>query len=206
MSGVTRTRKRVVIAEGERDTTFLKTLVNRHGVGRVGDTVDIGSEPHDALHRRESNELAKFAAVGHRDVLVKSEGGRENVVRVFPRLVGDLRQIDVELTLLFDLDGDGLSTVVDDVNERLDGRTPGRETRLVPSSDPDRYHHLIAREFSLAVGDRHVVDVTLAAFHESLETVAGIDKERDSRDEMDEKARRLVDDERVRKPVVEAVF
>jgi hypothetical protein len=206
MSGVTQRRRRVVISEGERDTTFLEAVVDHYANQYDVKCIDIGSEPADALYRRESNELAKFDAMRVDDVLLKSEGGRPNLEKVFPRLVGDLNKIDAELTLLFDLDGDDLSTFVDTVREKLEGRTAGRETRLSPSSDLDRYHHLVAREFSLSVDGRHVVDLGLLAFHDSLEAVADIDKERDSRETMDEKVRNLVHDEKIREPVVRTIF
>jgi hypothetical protein len=207
MSGIARSERCIVISEGERDTTFLEAVVAQHRNGYdVGNPVDIGSEPIDALYRRESGEIAKFRSRRHRDVLLKSEGGRNNIEAVFPRLVGDLSQIDARLALLLDLDGDDLSAVVETLREKLSGRTAGAETRLSATCDPNRFSHFLTQEFTITASGRHVTDFTLVAFRESLESVAGVDKDTDSRETMDDKVERLADDDRVTEPIVRAIF
>ncbi|MEZ3145035.1 hypothetical protein [Halobaculum sp. MBLA0143] len=55
------TRERqVIVAEGERDTTFLAAVFAP--TGREVRVVDIESKPIDPLYRHESNELSKFEA------------------------------------------------------------------------------------------------------------------------------------------------
>ncbi|MEZ3145034.1 hypothetical protein [Halobaculum sp. MBLA0143] len=137
---------------------------------------------------------------------MKSEGGRPNVERVFPSLVGDLCRMGVDGTFLLDLDGDDLSTLVETLNTRLGDATVGPDARLVTDGETMRSEHLLAREYSLVADGTSVSRLTVLAFRESLEHAAGIDRDADGPDERDEKARALADDERVRTAVVRAVL
>jgi|GEM_PF-3474504 len=204
MSGVATRERQVIVAEGERDTTFLAAVFA--ATSRDVRVVDIESKPIDPLCRYESNELSKFEAWGRCDLLVKSEGGRPNVERVFPSLVGDLCRIGVGGTFLLDLDGGSLPALVETLNTRLGDATVGPDARLVADGETTRSEHLLAREYSLVAGDTEISRFSLLAFRESLENAAGIDKDADGPDERDEKARALASDEQVQTTVARAVL
>lgn len=204
MSGVTTRGRQVIVAEGERDTTFLETVFA--ATSRDVRVVDIESKPIDPLRRHESNELSKFETWGRCDLLVKSEGGRPNVEQVFPSLVADLCRIGVEGTFLLDLDGDSLSGLIETLNTRLGDATVGPDARLVADGDVRQSEHLLTREYTLVAGDTGVSRLAVLAFRESLEDAAGIDKGVDGPDERDRKARALADDERVQTAVVQTVL
>jgi len=204
MSGVTTRGRQVIVAEGERDTTFLEAVFV--STGQEVRVVDIESKPIDPLRRHESNELSKFETWGRCDLLVKSEGGRPNVEQVFPSLVADLCRIGVEGTFILDLDGDSFSALIETLNRRLSDATVGPDARLVADGDVMWSEHLLAREYGLVADEREVSRLTVLAFWESLEDAAGIDKDVDAPDERDRKARALADDERVQTAVVRAVL
>lgn len=204
MSGVTRRGRQVIVAEGERDTTFLQAVFA--ATSRDVRVVDIESKPIDPLRRHESNELSRFETWGRCDLLVKSEGGRPNVEQVFPSLVADLCRIGVEGTFLLDLDGDSLSGLIETLNTRLGDATVGPDACLVADEEVMRSEHLLAREYGLVAGGTRVSRLAVLAFRENLEAAAGIDKQADGPDERDQKARALANNERVQRIVTGAVL
>ncbi|MEZ3115835.1 hypothetical protein RYH80_07885 [Halobaculum sp. MBLA0147] len=71
-----------------------------------------------------------------------------------------------------------------------------------PVSEVRRHHYLVRRRYEFVVAETPQSEFGVVAFRDSLETVAGIDKDADDRDEMDRKARQLATDRRIREPVL----
>lgn len=195
-------RERVILSEGRRDTEFLEALFATHD--REFDTarLDIENEPPDRVVDRETNRIARFDAEWNdTDVLLKSEGGVQNLLAGVPRLLLDLRRRRLALDVLVDLDGRDLEWLVDELDERLTD-IGGRPMYVRPTSEVRRHHYLVRRRYEFVVAETPRCEFGVVAFRDSLETVAEIDKDADDRDEMDRKARRLATDRRVREPVL----
>lgn len=195
--------KRVILSEGRRDTEFLDALLATHD--REFDTarLDIENEPPDRVVDRETNRIARFDANWNdTDVLLKSEGGVQNLLAGFPRLLLDLRRRrGLELGLLVDLDGRGLDWLAADLDDRLT-EIGGRPMNVRPVTETARHHYLVRRRYEFAVAGTPRCEFGVVAFREALEAVAGIDKADDSPDEMDRKARRLAADRRISEPAL----
>lgn len=196
--------RHVVVCEGERDTTFLAAVVDQSRCEQTVTCVDIGSKPTDPLVSHETNELKQFDRPWTPgDLLLKSEGGYDNVVAAFPRLVTTFRRLDASLAMLLDLDGDGVGELLADLGAGLDDRYPGEQLELQPTVGPIERTCFQSTVVTVRRDETDLFSFPLLAFQTNLETAAGVDKSADDPETMDDTVRAFAADDRVRRVVVE---
>lgn len=194
--------KRILFSEGVRDTEFLDALLETHGTDFQIDRLDIEEKPPDRTVDQETNRIARFDATWNdTEVLLKSEGGIQKLLSGIPRLLLDLRRRSVEFYFLIDLDERGLDWFTEAVNERL-VNIGGNPMEIDPLGKTERHHYLVRQRYAFVVDRTTRCEFGVVAFRDSLESVAEIDKDRDSGAEKDRKARGLATDQRVSNPIL----
>lgn len=179
----------IVFSEGKNDVHFVKTLLR--SVDRTVDVDEFLAEKYvteegpGPLVPPESAEIRRFRTRADRgDVLVKSENGDENLLKVFATLLVDLCPFDLRFTLVVDCDGNGLRQILDRLNGHIGSRYGGSVTvRRESTTDlgPDATLARCSVEGSSGLDD----EFTLVAFAESLEVAAGVVRanDRETKDE-----------------------
>lgn len=198
---------KIIFSEGRRDTEFLKELVHDYANRLSVDRLDIPSGPSDTRNPRETNKIRQFSERWDpHDILLKSEGGLPNLLETLPVMFIQNYDSEIDLDVLLDLDGGKMSEVVDELNNRLEGRSQSGSVHIEPCSKLSNRHFISTQRFSIVVNGHQKKEFSIAAFRESLEIVADINKSEDSENIMNQKARDIVDDERVREPIVREIF
>jgi hypothetical protein len=194
--------KRILFSEGVRDTEFLDALLETHDSDFQIDRLDIEEKPPDRTVDQETNRIARFdSAWNDTEVLLKSEGGIQKLLSGIPRLLLDLRRRSVEFYFLIDLDDRDLDWFTEAVNERL-VNIGGNPMEIDPVGNTEQHHYLVRQRYAFVVDGTTRCEFGVAAFRDSLESVAEIDKDCDSGAKKDQKARRLATDQRVSNPVL----
>lgn len=205
----------VVFTEGKRDTQFLESLCERCLDDPEVERLDMEDESGNALVNRETNKIDRFCDSWRDwDLLLKSEGGKPKLRNTFPQLLFDIYDEDLRMCLFFDLDigqtadaRSGLRDELSEINERLSTRSTKRRTvRIEPSSDLNQHRNLVTCHAEFQINGTPRCEFVLIAFKSTLEIVAGIDKRADDSEEQERKARRLVDSDHVRDPIVQTLF
>ena len=194
--------KKLVLSEGKRDVRLVEVFYEELDDDVSVDTFYGEDVDYQRLKPRESNEIRKF--LGRRnpdDVLAKSENGKENLKRVFTKLVSFLAAQDVTVTLLIDLDGNGLDALLDDLDTRVADNYQGNEFAIQEVERLARSRQLIATQTELySERDGRRGTFELVAFREDLETAADV-RDSDDDDTEGEKLREFVADERATAPM-----
>lgn len=202
----------VIFAEGRRDTEFLETLVEQH-LGYESDRYDMGNRSGGQMQRWETNLVEQFEQEWNPyDVLLKSEGGDDKLLRAFPTVLKHHRDKDLEFCLLIDLDNhneDVSTRQPADVVARLDrefARTAVRSATITTSGPRTVHGAVRTRPAEFRVNGDPECSFLVIGFRTSLEKVAEIDKLDDSTETKDRKARELADERDVREPIVQTLF
>ena len=135
------------------------------------------------------------------DVLAKSENGRQNLERVFTKLIRFLAGRDLAVTVLIDLDNNSLDELVRNLDTRVEdneGRTLGVRTTDRPVRSRAQVG-VVAALYS-AEDNTRLDTFEILAFRDCLEAAAGIDGSDDGSTE-DSKLREFVGDERATAPM-----
>lgn len=198
--------KRILFSEGVHDTDFLDALLEVHESDFEIDRLDIEDKPPERTVDQETNRIARFdSAWNDTEILLKSEGGIQKLLRGIPRLLLDLRRRPVEFHFLIDLDGRGLDWFTGAVNERLRD-VGGKPMEISPLGETKRHHYLVRQRYAFVVDGTTRCEFGVVAFRDSLESVAEIDEDADSGDEKEKKAKQLASDQRARNPILATFF
>lgn len=197
---------RVIFSEGENDTEFLECIINGyHSVWTVN-RLDIESQPSDDRWDRETVEIDLHQKSWRsEDVLVKSEGGRPNLLDVMPTLIRKCSKERIRFDFLIDLDRDSMDYFVEKVNDTLNGTSAGHSAHIQSIEGSVRTGPLILEEFEFVQDGSVVDDFYIIAFDPDLEEVAGI-SDTDSNEEIESKIANLAQDKSVRAPITRALF
>lgn len=173
----------IVFCEGKNDVSFVRTLLKSSDC-----TFDINEfvieeflklEGGGPLVPRETTEIRRF--IGRDDlgdVLIKSEGNKSNLLKVFTTLLVDLCSYDFDFMLVIDRDGDDLNDVLDQLNGHIGSRYGG-SISVEARASLDLGSDLKLAQCSVTGSSGLEGHFTLLAFAQSLEVAAGINKERD---------------------------
>lgn len=172
-----------MFCEGKNDVHFVKTLLaSAEGSFDVDEFIAekyVAEEGPGPLVPPETNEIRRFRTREERgDVLVKSENGDQNLLKVFSTLLVDLCPFELRFTLVVDCDGDGLHHVLGQLNGHVGSRYGGAVSVRRDSTTelgPDATLATCSVEGDGGLDD----EFTLVAFAESLEAAAGIAREND---------------------------
>ncbi len=175
--------RHIVFTEGRNDVHFVKSLLaSAYGTVDVDEFLAeryVTEEGPGPLVPPETDEIRRFRTREERgDVLLKSENGDTNLLKVFSTVLVDLCPFDLEYTLVIDCDGDGLQQVLAQLNGHVGSRYGGavsvrRESRTEIGSDATLVSCSV--EGSSGLDD----EFTLVAFADSLEAAAGVVREND---------------------------
>ena len=195
--------KKLVLSEGKRDVRLVEVFYEELATEVRVDTFYGEEVAYQRLKNQESDKIQNFAERRNPyDVLAKSEGGKPDLKRVFTKLVKPLARWDVTVTLLIDLDGNGLKALIDDLDTSIADNYRGNEFGFQEIERLGRSRQLIATQtelYSKRDESRHGT-FELVAFHEDLETVADIQKSDDD-DTENEKLREFVADDHATAPM-----
>lgn len=200
--------KRLVLSEGQRDVRLVEVFYEEADGEFQVDTFYGEEVAYERLKNYESNTIRQF--LGRRspyDVLAKSENGKPDLKRVFTKLIKFLTGRDVAVTLLIDLDGNGLDELFTDLDTRVEDNYRGNEFGIREVERAQRSSELIAAVaelYSKRDGERYG-EFDVVAFHQDLEASAGIDGSETDDDEK-EKLRQFVADERACAPMRSALL
>ena len=201
--------KTIILSEGKNDRKFIKCFFERHGIN--GDKIQFFDQEEKSilkeLDRAESNYLRNFFEDSSPfEVLVKSEGGKTKVIRIFSDFMHHLFDYSkgLKIIMLVDLDGTELSSVtklnqfITELRNKIQNKGKGNKLSIsheILKEDK----HLKTSEVSVIIKENNDIlgSFCLIAFNSSLERAAGIIKESDSQDEKDNKIFELLENEDV---------
>lgn len=114
--------KQLVLTEGKNDVCFVDYLVSE-----INDDLEtnkfllnkhLKEEGGGLLIPKESNMIRKFVGKSDtKDVLIKGEGSKENLLKVFGNLLAELCQFEICFIVMIDRDGQ----TVDELTDSLQG-------------------------------------------------------------------------------------
>jgi hypothetical protein len=174
-------KRTVIFSEGKRDLNLIRLFFYQYH-----DDVEIehmvGEDIEPTRRKKQESEWFELLVSDWNDteVLVKSEEGKENLVEVFTHIVRYVTEHDARIVFLVDLDGGEIDSVEEDIREKVEDRFRGQRL-TVERRDECEEGELTFAESSLVSdsGDESIFYVL--GFEHSMETSAGIDKEKDSK-------------------------
>lgn len=176
--------KQIVLCEGKHDVHLVSSFFEeRDGNYRVKEF--LGEEIESPVPSAESRQITNFQEKRNPNhVLAKSDNGKQELEKVFAKLVNQLLRIDPEITVLADLDGGNLENFVDGLNERVCGRHDRLElgTHEVTKRNDDMVTAVCE---VLSTNGKRRGEFRIVAFEQTLERVADVsrDEEFDTRTE-----------------------
>lgn len=175
--------RHIVFTEGRNDVHFVKSVLRS-----ADETVDVDTfviedyvaeEGPGPTVPPESAEIRRFRAREERgDVLVKSENGYENLLKVFSTLLVDLCDYRLRFSLVVDCDGCDVEDVLDQLNGHVGSRYGGGVTVRrdgMTELNSDVTLVTCSVEGSSGLDD----EFALVAFADSLEVAADVVKKND---------------------------
>lgn len=167
---------KIIFCEGKHDIFFIKEIIQARDLELTIDAY-VGEEVHpNQLKNNESEAISNFIDsfdYHPHDILVKSEGGKRNLKRVFSALVNKLSSLNVDYHVLIDLDLGGSDQLVRDLDEMVRVRYRGKLS-IQHSEVTLETADLLVMECDLLI-DGSVVDrFPISAFKDSLNNIAGI--------------------------------
>lgn len=181
--------RHIVFTEGRNDVHFVKSLLtSTYGTVDVDDFIVedyVAEEGAGPTVPPESTEIRRFRAREERGgVLVKSENGYENLLKVFSTVLVDLCDYRLRFSLVVDCDGCGIEEVLDQLNGHVGSRYGGGVTirqNGMTELNPDATLVNCSVEGSSGLDD----EFALVAFADSLEAAADVvrDNDRETKEE-----------------------
>lgn len=171
--------KRIFLTEGKRDVNFLRKFVGADG--RVDNVTEFFGEEVEGIGKGdESRAIGNFLQPHNPyHVLLKSEEGYPNLVKVFGALLSNLHERGADFCLLIDLDGSELGKFERGVNEVCHGRF-NADVGIQFDDYLLKRQRIVGANFSYIKKGQAVDDFRVVAFRDSLESAAGINGGEDS--------------------------
>ena len=175
--------RHIVFTEGRNDVHFVKSLLESANRTCEVDTFlmeeYVVAEGAGPTVPPESQEIRRFRTREERgDVLVKSENGDENLLKVFSTLLVDLCAFELQFSMVIDCDGDGLQYVLDQLRGHVGSRY-GSGVTIRRKSKTEIGPDATLVDCSVEGGSGLDGEFTLVAFAESLEAAVGVVREHD---------------------------
>lgn len=173
----------IVLSEGKNDVCFARSLLNKaESTNNIEEFVveeylkEVNGNP---LVPIESEKIRTFIARRDTgDALIKSEGNKSNLLKVFSTIVVDLAQFNINFVIVVDLDGNSLDGIIHRLNGHIGSNYKGSlEINLEATTD-------ITSEVKMAecnvVGDNNLEDdFIIICFSDDLESTVGVNREND---------------------------
>jgi len=198
--------KRLILSEGKHDTTFLEKLVRRYCSEYSIHTYDIESKSEDDRHPEQTREIRNFKEkYNPYDVFLKSEGGKENLLKVAPKIIKRQSNKDINFDFLIDLDEGSAQDIENKINKSLIERSAGKEIEIQPVDNPNKRTFVITQEFEVWVEKQYISSFNIIFIDPELEQIMGI-KDSDSDRVIERKIESGIEDERIREPIIQSLF
>lgn len=195
--------KRIVFAEGKYDVLLLRKVLETCS-GSVEVTNFIGEDVVSSIGGEESRAVRSF--IERRNpyhLLLKSEGGKSDLKRLFAQLMPELYNEEVAYNLLIDLDGGSFQGIQSEINERCESYTVDIAVEVNECTTSNA--HLLGYNCSVNLNGETRDSFNAVGFTHSMETSAGIEKDQDN-DEKREKIHRLSRNDSVTEPIKDLLF
>jgi hypothetical protein len=198
--------KRLIVSEGKHDTSFLNELIQKYHNGWKINTFDIGSKPSESRIPLETKEIRNFKQrYNPYDVLLKSEGGKPNLLKAIPTIIKRQSKDEIKFDFLLDLDNHSFDDIISQINEPLQSSSAGKRVFINACSERRKHTCMTIQEFEVYSGDKVLAKFHLICLRPELETLLNIKKD-DGSNEIDEKIGQGLQDERLTEPITNALF
>ena len=198
--------KRLFLSEGMNDTDFLSFFIEENYPSLKYDRLDISNDDGGSIVPEESEKIRRFReSRNDYEVLIKSEGGDENLVTVLGSKLPELLRGDLELFILIDLDGEDIRTRITQFQHELQPHSPGRSYSLSCEEEILKTTFLQTHVVKVSCGGRYAGEFKLLAFREDLEDAAEITGDEEERDEVEGKLEDILERNQITKPIKVAV-
>ncbi|WP_373189266.1 hypothetical protein [Halolamina sp.] len=177
--------KRIVLSEGKRDVFLVEQFFERIGRNVEIDTFHASEVAKEEVKGQETRKIQNFMERRNPyDLLVKSEGGKPDLKRIFTKLIRSLSAREMGFVLLIDLDNRPLSALFDELNQKVRGNYDGNEYGIEMTEKIGEDTDIIAAEaLFFAVDDSTTSSFDVLAFKKDLEHAAGIPSPDDTDEE-----------------------
>lgn len=196
---------RIIFGEGKNDILLIEEVSkNQNSSWKV--CKFIGEDVIGNNRGKESRAIGNFTGnYNPYHLLIKSEGNKTQLKRMFSTLMTQLYPKRVNFNLLIDLDGGSFRNIVEEINARCENRFT--EEIIIPSPQRIISNDLLsAYECNLNLSGETKTSFGAIGFHHSMEIAAGIDKENDSQDEKERKIKDLAQNSRVENAISTVFF
>lgn len=194
--------KKVFLSEGRNDTDFLSIFLDENCRSLSYDRLDIENPEGSSVIPKETEKLRRFRESRNEDdVLIKSEGGDENLVTVLGSELLDLVGNDLDLCVLIDLDGNDVSDRITQFEEKLQPHSPGNQISVCHEETLSSTTFIQAHIAKVLVDSNYIGEFHLLTFTDDLEEVANITGAEPDRDTVKRKIGQILQRNQVSTPV-----
>ncbi|WP_143420672.1 hypothetical protein [Halorubrum ezzemoulense] len=184
------------------DTEFLSLFIDRNYPSLNYDRLDISNEDGGTIVPKESEKIRRFSeSRNDYRVLIKSEGGDENLISVLGSKLPELLGSNFELFILIDLDGEDINSRITQFEDELETHTPGKSYSLSCEEEILSTHFLETHVIKVECGSRYVGEFKMIAFCEDLEDAANITGNEADRDEVENKIDDILERSQITTPI-----
>jgi hypothetical protein len=191
--------KSIIFGEGSNDLDLIehaiRTEINPDKIKKfVGEDIDGG------IKGRESKAIGNFLEdFNPNQILIKSEGGKTGLKRIFSILITQLYHRNASINILIDLDGGCFDGICEDINERCRGRFT-KDVSIHQSECIESNEVLKGYKCGITLNDESRGSFGVIGFEHSMEIAAGID-DQDNSEEKHRRIQALAEKELVQKPI-----
>jgi hypothetical protein len=173
----------VIFSEGKGDLNLMRLFFYLyHEDVEIDDMVGEDIE-HVRLKTQESDRFdSLFGDWNDIEVLIKSEGNKNNLIEVFTHLLRHVTQHQTRIVFLVDLDGGEMDTVEEDIREKIEDRFRGQRLTIERRDDHEE-GELVLAESALVSDSGNESQFYILGFEHSMEVSAGIDEDDNKCDE-----------------------
>lgn len=192
--------KQILLSEGKYDVFLLEEFFREYDC--CLDTF-VREELEVSGHHRtqQTNKIRSFIeSRSPYNVLIKSEGGKKDLLNFFSTEVRYLVEEIKKVVLVIDLDSDdeeGLGKLKEKLSEKIEDRHSGSGCEVILNDPIKRNEYLVALEGCIHLRDSLFGKFFVIGLKPNLEDIAGIDREENNKETKREKIKRLLDNDRI---------
>jgi hypothetical protein len=196
--------KKLIISEGKEDTAFLKEIIEDYYNGWNINIFDIESKPKESRVNIESKEIRNFQQRWNPyEILLKSEGGKPNLMQVAPIIIKRYSTEDIDFDFLIDLDRDSVDDIISSINEPLRLNSAGRDVEARCIGEPTVNDWLRVQGVEVMSEDESVTQFDMICIDKELDDIVQI--EEDSND-IDIEFNDEVHEDQIKTTITQALF
>lgn len=189
--------KQILLCEGKYDVFFIEEFYQEFS--RSVDTF-LKEEVRKRRNpeNKQSDSIRSFIeARCPDDVLIKSEGSKNNLLTFFSTQVHHLIEKIDEVIMIIDLDSadeKGLENVMTKLSDKIEDRHSGSGCEVQVKGPIDRNEYFVSVNVCIHLRDSLLGEFFVIGLKPNLEDIAGIDREGNNKEE---KIKRLLDQENI---------